>query len=688
MSRRLTALAGFSLVVACSGDGTGPISPTATALALLTQPSTATQSGVAFPDQPVVQLRNAQGEPVQQADVLVTAVIATGGGALVGTAAQRTDVEGKATWTDLGISGGMGQRTVRFESPGLSSVVSAPVSVGAGVATTIALVAGNNQVAAAGAAVPVLPRVRVTDAWNNLVAGAAVTFLVVTGEGTVEGGAALTAADGTASPTAWRMGPATGQNSLQASLDNDPGAAVTFLATATVGPATQLEVVEGNGQTATIGTAVGTAPGVKLMDAFGNPVPGISITFTPDTGSGTVTGGTVNTNAQGIARVGSWVLGFSIGQQTLTASREGIPNAVLNATGVAFLVQRVATGNGSTCAANLDGKALCWGSNSGGQIGDGTITPRSSPVEVGGGVTLSGIVVGGAHACGLAPGGAARCWGLNANGQVGNNTVIDQLLPVAVVGGHAYSQLAAGFVHTCGLRTDGEILCWGSNANGRLGDGTTVQRLEPTLVTGGPWQSVSAGSSTHTCALKSDGTAWCWGSNASGRLGEGSQTDQPEPVQVIGGHNWQALAVGGSHTCGLVTGGTAWCWGTGGQGQLGTGSASNISQPVPVTGAHTFASISTGGTHTCAVKADGAAWCWGQNGSGRLGDGTATTRLEPVAVKGDVIFATISAGGEHTCGRTTDGAAVCWGRNQEGQLGDGTTTTRLTPVAVKPPATP
>ena len=687
MSRRLTVLLGFTLVAACSGDGIGP-NPAATALALLTQPSSAAQGGVAFPVQPVVQLRNAQGEPVQQAEVLVTAVIASGGGALVGTTAQRTDVEGKATWTDLGISGGTGERTVRFESPGLSSVVSVPVSVGAGVATAIALVAGNNQVAAAGAAVPVLPRVRVTDAWNNLVPGAAVTFLVVTGEGTVEGGAAQTAADGTASPAAWRMGPVVGQNSLQASLDNDPGAAVTFTATATVGPAAQLEVVEGSGQTATIGTVVGTAPGVKLLDAFGNPVAGVSVTFTPAEGSGTVTGGTVNTNAQGISRVGSWVLGFSIGQQTLTVSRDGVPSVALNATGVAFMVQAIASGNGSTCATGQDGKAWCWGSNSGGQIGDGTGTPRNSPVLVGGGVTLSGIVAGGAHACGLAPGGSARCWGLNSNGQLGDDTEIDRLLPVEVLGAHSFSQLAAGLLHTCGLRTDGEIFCWGSNANGRLGDGTTQQRLTPTQVGGGPYLSVHASSSTHTCALKSGGTAWCWGAGSAGRLGDGFAIDRWTPTQVIGGHAWLAVAVGGSHSCGVTTGGAAWCWGTGGQGQLGTGSASNFSQPVPVTGAHEFAHISVGNSHSCAVTAAGAAWCWGQNGSGRLGDGTATNRLEPVAVTGDVVLAALRAGGEHTCGRTTEGAAVCWGRNQEGQLGDGTNTTRLAPVAVKPPATP
>jgi alpha-tubulin suppressor-like RCC1 family protein len=684
----LTVLVGFSLVVACSGDGTGPISPTATALALLAQPSAAAQSGVAFPVQPVVQLRNAQGEAVPQANVLVTAVIATGGGAIVGTAAQRTDVEGKATWTNLGLSGSVGERTLRFESPGLASALSAPVSLGAGAGAAITLLAGNNQVAAAGAALPILPRVRVTDAWDNPVPGAAVTFTVLTGDGAVEGGATQTAPDGTASPTAWRLGPAAGANTLGAFLDGQPAASVTFTATATVGLPAQLEVVDGDNQEGTIGAPLPTVPGVRALDSFGNPVPGITITFTPASGSGTVGGGNATTNAQGIARVQSWVLGFALGAQSLTASRAGVPSVTITATGIAFLVQDISAGGESSCASDLAGLAWCWGSNPAGQIGDGTATPRSSPVQVGGGVALSGLVVGGGHACGLTPAGAARCWGSNSNGQLGTGNLISQLQPAVVLGGHTFTQLAAGLVHTCGLREGGGILCWGSNANGRLGDGTFIQRTAPTPVAGGPWVSVHAASSAHTCARKSDGSAWCWGFNGAGRLGDGTQTDRSSPTLVLGDLEWQTLAAGLGHTCGLALGGSAYCWGTGGQGQLGTGSANNISLPVPVTGGHTFVTITAGPLHSCAVTADGDAWCWGFNGSGRLGDGTTVARLEPVAVLGEAVLATITGGGDFTCGRTTQGAAVCWGRNFEGRVGDGTTTDRLVPVAVKPPATP
>ena len=688
MSRRLTALLGFTLVAACSGDGTGPDNPAATALALLTQPSAAAQGGVAFPDQPIVQLRNAQGEAVPQANVLVTAVIATGGGGIVGTAAQRTDVEGKATWTNLGISGSAGERTLRFESPGLASALSAPVSLGAGAGAAITLLAGNNQVAAAGAALPIPPRVRVTDAWDNPVPGAAVTFTVLTGNGAVEGGATQTAPDGTASPTAWRLGPAAGPNTLGAFLDGQPAASVTFTATATVGLAAQLEVVEGNNQQGTIGAPLPTVPGVRALDSFGNPVPGITITFTPASGSGTVAGGNATTNAQGIARVQSWVLGLALGAQSLTASRAGVPSVTITATGIAFLVQDIAAGVESSCASDLAGLAWCWGSNSAGQIGDGTATPRLSPVQVGGALALVGVVVGGGHACGLIAAGAAYCWGSNGSGQLGTGGVISQLQPAAVAGGHQFTQLTAGLAHTCGLRVDGTILCWGSNTNGRLGDGTTISRTAPTPVAGGPWASVHAESSLHTCAVRPDASAWCWGFNGSGRLGDGTLADRSSPTLVLGDLAWQTLAAGPGHTCGLTLGGTAYCWGTGGQGQLGTGSANNISLAVPVTGGHTFATITVGVVHSCALTPAGAAWCWGFNGSGRLGDGTTTSRLEPVAVSGGAVLQSISAGGDFTCARTTQGAAVCWGLNFEGRVGDGTTTDRLVPVAVKPPATP
>ncbi len=95
-------------------------------------------------------------------------------------------------------------------------------------------------------------------------------------------------------------------------------------ATATVGvnSTANLEVFEGNGQTATSGSAVETAPAVRVTDADDDPVPGVRIRFEVGTASGSITGESQTTNAEGVARVGSWRLGAG-GVNRLTASVEG-----------------------------------------------------------------------------------------------------------------------------------------------------------------------------------------------------------------------------------------------------------------------------------------------------------------------------------------------------------------------------
>ena len=94
----------------------------ATQLTLTTQPSTTAQSGVAFAQQPVVQLRDGDGNAVNQAGVTVTAAIATGGGTLGGTVTAATNGSGVASFTNLALSGTVGERTLSFAAPGFVSV--------------------------------------------------------------------------------------------------------------------------------------------------------------------------------------------------------------------------------------------------------------------------------------------------------------------------------------------------------------------------------------------------------------------------------------------------------------------------------------------------------------------------------------------------------------------------------------
>jgi hypothetical protein len=103
----------------------------ATQLSISTQPSSTAQSGVAFAQQPVIQLRDAANNAVAQSGMAVTAAVASGGGALGGVTTVTTNSSGAAAFTNLAITGS-GTQTLQFSGPGLITVTSAPINVGSG----------------------------------------------------------------------------------------------------------------------------------------------------------------------------------------------------------------------------------------------------------------------------------------------------------------------------------------------------------------------------------------------------------------------------------------------------------------------------------------------------------------------------------------------------------------------------
>ena len=86
---------------------------------------------------------------------------------------------------------------------------------------------------------------------------------------------------------------------------------------------TSIAISGGNSQAVKYGTAVPTPPSVVVTNAAG-PMPGVTVTFTAAAGGGTVSGGSVTTNAQGLATVGGWVLGPTPGTNTLKAAAGNI----------------------------------------------------------------------------------------------------------------------------------------------------------------------------------------------------------------------------------------------------------------------------------------------------------------------------------------------------------------------------
>ena len=89
--------------------------------------------------------------------------------------------------------------------------------------------------------------------------------------------------------------------------------------------------------------------------------------------------------------------------------------------------------------------------------------------------------------------GTLWAWGTNTYGQVGDGTTTTRFAPVQVGTATTWKLARAGGGHTLALRTDGTLWSWGLNLKGQLGDGTTTNRSSPAQVGTGTWSTVSAG---------------------------------------------------------------------------------------------------------------------------------------------------------------------------------------------------
>jgi alpha-tubulin suppressor-like RCC1 family protein len=342
------------------------------------------------------------------------------------------------------------------------------------------------------------------------------------------------------------------------------------------------------------------------------------------------------------------------------------------------------------CGVTTDDRAYCWGLNTWGQLGIGSVyegpedcgNPCSTrPVAVVGGHRWKHVRAGDRFTCGVTTDNQAYCWGRNIEGQLGSPTDVPQGSPIPVAGSRKFRQIRVGVAHACAITPANVAFCWGANWNGSLGDGTTTSRPTPVRVLGTQsWRELTA-DYNHTCGTTFDNRAYCWG--AGGKIGDGTTTQRLRPTGVAGGLAFRQVDAGWQHTCGVSTANLAYCWGS---GALGDGTTGTHLAPVKVGGKRLFDNVSAGFSYTCGVTLGGRGFCWGANGVGQLGTGDTYPRSGgPVPLGVELPWTMIAAGGASTCGVTTADRAYCWGDNASGELGDGTTTSRLLPTPVVGP---
>jgi len=322
-----------------------------------------------------------------------------------------------------------------------------------------------------------------------------------------------------------------------------------------------------------------------------------------------------------------------LGDGTITQQRL-TPVQVRGPGGVGFLtdVAAIAAGFGHSLALKADGAVWAWGRNDQGQLGDGTTGQRLTPVQVRGPdgkdflANVAALAAGSSHSLALKADGTVWAWGSNFVGQLGDGTITQRLTPVQVRGPGGVdfltdvAAIAAGSRHSLALKADGTAWAWGANNSGQLGDGTTTNRFTPVQVRGPGGVdfltdvAAIAARQIHSLALKADGAVWAWGDNSSGQLGDGTTTNRVTPVQVLGPGgvgfltDVAAIAAGQLHSLALKADGAVWAWGFNSSGQLGDGTTTRRLTPVQVLGPGgvgfltDVAAIAGGFSHSLAVR--------------------------------------------------------------------------------------
>lgn len=365
---------------------------------------------------------------------------------------------------------------------------------------------------------------------------------------------------------------------------------------------------------------------------------------------------------------------------------------------------------------NGNKEIICWSDVEGSALKDKKVEE----------VILDGYSKSGSQYCKYlvrAEDGKIYGWGSNGGGQLGDGTTEYISMPICLndVEGSAlndkYITKISLELTSFAIDDNGKLYTWGNNDYGVLGDGSSEKRYLPVCISEIPGSALEnkkivqirynwnwgSGSLYHPnfIALDENGKVYTWGCNERGQLGNGTTTDSSIPICIsdISGSILKDKKVVRINRCGSSMevqddANRVYAWGY----------SQGTNTPVYVRTNNSGSSSSyeeyiesmygdmvqvEGYSTTIAIDKNGKVYTEGDNYWGQLGDGTTTDREELVCIsdiQGSALngknIVEIIGYDDTIIVKDIDGKLYGWGCNDMGQLGDGTTTNALMPICI------
>ena len=315
------------------------------------------------------------------------------------------------------------------------------------------------------------------------------------------------------------------------------------------------------------------------------------------------------------------------------------------------------------------GKVYTWGSNSYGQLGNGseTTTYTSVPICISEvedsplkGKNIVDVYSDGSTMIARDSDGKLYSWGRNNFGQLGNETTANSSMPVCISDIENSPLKGKNIVEIYGSSTSsivkdsvGKLYTWGYNKYGQLGDGKTTNSSMPVCISdieNSPLKGKNIvevyGSSISSIAKDSDGKLYSWGYNSGGTLGNGTTANSSMPICIsdienspLKGKNIVKIYQGYQMIIVKDSNGKLYSWGENYSGHLGDGTTDNRSMPVcisdiessPLKGKN-IVDVHNYDSTIIAKDSSGKLYTWGNNAFGQLGNETTADSSMPVCI--------------------------------------------------------